>query len=212
MFKMTHSVQTATLSTELTQLIRRATDHAYTAVLSVAMQPSQMEVDAIKQQLKLLGHSLPTDVIVKFLQDNSELLTACQKPNITPSLVSQRRSQSSAVQSRQKPPAGDESALKAVSLSEATDNPAALPQLDVTWAPAASSHDLRSNILSHVSCGKLAYYTVVSMKYLQLHFGEGKVQLFCFRSITMQASQCPATLSPRCMMKHNTVLWSMGRP
>ena len=48
--------------------------------MSQPMLVPSIDVDAIKKQLKLLGHSLPTDVIVKFLQENDDLLTACQQP------------------------------------------------------------------------------------------------------------------------------------
>ena len=109
---------------------------------SMEVQPSEAEVNAIRQQLKLLGHTLPTDVIVKFLQDNSGLLTAYQQPD-----VSRRFS----------PDQSNECTLNTVTRREhlakvepGFANPTAkqpgvqaLPQLDVTWASAASSQQLR---------------------------------------------------------------------
>lgn len=48
------------------------------------MQSQSMldEVDAIKKQLKLLGHNVPTDVIITFLENNNQLV-----PSHTPAEV-----------------------------------------------------------------------------------------------------------------------------
>lgn len=108
---------------------------------SVELQPSQTEVNAIKQQLKLLGHTLPTDVIVKFLQQNSGLLTAYQHSDS--SLRHLRR------QVDDYTPAdnihGDgltnaEPVLASRAIRPVTQN---IPELDVTWASAAPSRHLR---------------------------------------------------------------------
>lgn len=114
------------------------------ANLALGVVPTDEEVHAITQQLKLLGHSLPTEVIVKFLQDNNELLTACQNPtyglplsrdSVARSQPASRRSElqsniESAAQSHQDT-AGLESFPQAVQKSGPTT-----PQLDVTWASA----------------------------------------------------------------------------
>ena len=124
------------------------------ANFALGVVPTDEEVHAIKQQLKLLGHSLPTEVIVKFLQENNELLTACQNPKhgLPLSGDSIARSQpasrsdvlsniESAAQSRQDT-AGLESFPRAVPKSGP-----ATPQLDVTWASAGPEGVLTSRAL-----------------------------------------------------------------
>lgn len=109
---------------------------------SVEVQPSQTEVNAIKQQLKLLGHTLPTDVIVKFLQQNSGLLTAYQHPD---SSLQQLRGQvddytpADSIQ-------GDGVTDAEPGLAARVIRPVAqtIPKLDVSWASAAPSRHLRS--------------------------------------------------------------------
>jgi len=117
--------------------------------------PTDEEVHAIKQQLKLLGHSLPTEVIVKFLQENNELLTACQDPTYglplsrDPIARSQSASRQpdvqsnteSAVKSRQ-----DTATLESISQAMQQSGPAT-PQLDVTWASAGPDGVLTSRAL-----------------------------------------------------------------
>lgn len=112
------------------------------ANLPTQMLPSVSEVDAIKQQLKLLGHSLPTEVIVKFLQDNSELLTACQNPSYgssssrpvdtslrhAPPRASTQSHVTDATQGAQDPPSIQFTPEPAHHIGPIT------PQLDVTWA------------------------------------------------------------------------------
>ena len=136
------------------------------ANLPAQMLPSVSEVDAIKQQLKLLGHSLPTEVIVKFLQDNSELLTACQNPSYGSS--SSRPVNASlqhasmraptqpnvtvATQGAQDPPSIQFSPEPAHHIGPIT------PQLDVTWA-SEKPGDILPNRPSQVkssACGKPA--------------------------------------------------------
>ena len=100
---------------------------------SIDKQPSEKEVDAIKQQLKLLGHTLPTEVIVKFLQDNNELLTACQHSRM-PSRSSVHGTPSRSTTfgvNRQQNQAGIDPGLPAFNTVAQAQ---AVPQLDVTWA------------------------------------------------------------------------------
>ena len=105
------------------------------------VRPSQTEVNAIKQQLKLLGHTLPTDVIVKFLQENSGLLSAYQHPTSS--------AQQSSDQVHNSPPdditqtgqsAGAEPGFASRVTRPATQT---VPELDVTWASAAPSRAYR---------------------------------------------------------------------
>lgn len=112
------------------------------ANLPTQMLPSVSEVDAIKQQLKLLGHSLPTEVIVRFLQDNSELLTACQNPSYgssssrlfdtslkhAPPRASTQSNVTAATQGAQDPPSIQFTPESTHHIGPIT------PQLDVTWA------------------------------------------------------------------------------
>ncbi len=125
------------------------------ANLALGVVPTDEEVHAIKQQLKLLGHSLPTEAIVRFLQENNELLTACQNPTYGLPLSGDpiARSQSasrhsdvpsnteSGVKSRQ-----DTAALESFSQAMQQSGPAT-PQLDVTWASAGPDGVLTSRTL-----------------------------------------------------------------
>ena len=125
------------------------------ANLALGVAPTDQEVIAIKQQLKLLGHSLPTEVIVKFLQENNELLTACQNPTyglpisgdpIARSQPASRRpdvqsNTESAAQSRQ-----DTAGLESFPQAVQNSGPAT-PQLDVTWASAGPAGVLTSRAL-----------------------------------------------------------------
>lgn len=118
---------------------------------SVKVQPSEAEVNAIKQQLKLLGHTLPTDVIVKFLQDNSGLLTAYQQPELsTESSRDQSNNYTLADATRRQQLAE----VKPEFVNSRATQPAAqaVPQLDVTWATAASSQHLRRGRPAQVPC------------------------------------------------------------
>lgn len=111
----------------------------------VDAQPSQEEVDAIKQQLTLLGHSLPTNVIVKFLQDNSELLTTYQHPGfISQADAAQYRSKCAAMR---EPQAGTKPELAKPEAGPAQ----ILPQLDMTWASGARELHSGVHVLSKVS-------------------------------------------------------------
>ncbi len=116
--------------------------------------PSEQEVDAIKQQLKLLGHSLPTEVIVRFLQENNELLTACQDPNYGAS-PSTRKSSAfknnaarSASHTRGQPAKANpqELASHQPHSPAAKRSPQAAPELDVTWAAAHPENTVSNRI------------------------------------------------------------------
>ncbi len=123
--------------------------------LALGVVPTDEEVHAIKQQLKLLGHSLPTEVIVKFLQENNELLTACQNPkyglplsgdSIARSQPASRRSNvqsniESAAQSHQ-----DTDGLESFPQSVQKLGPGT-PQLNVTWASSGPEGVLTSTAL-----------------------------------------------------------------
>lgn len=109
----------------------------------VDAQPSQTEVDAIKKQLKLLGHTLPTDVIVNFLQDNSGLLTAYQHQGLSSqSSADYRNDYAPAAATRRQPTAAAEPGLATLNPRVNRPEAQAIPQLDVTWASAAPSRHL----------------------------------------------------------------------
>ncbi|KAL0033597.1 hypothetical protein WJX79_006452 [Trebouxia sp. C0005] len=125
------------------------------ASLALGIVPSDEEVNAIKQQLKLLGHSLPTEVIVKFLQENNELLTACQNPKYgltigeDPTARSQPASRWPDVQSNtERAVQSHQDTAVLESFSEAVQKSgSAAPQLDVTWASAGPDGVLTSRVL-----------------------------------------------------------------
>lgn len=108
---------------------------------SPELQPSQTEVYAIKQQLKLLGHILPTDVIVNFLQQNSGLLTAYGHPD---SYVQHLRGEFDDYTSADSVQRGGLTDAEP-GLASRVIRPVAqtTPELDVTWASAAPSRPLR---------------------------------------------------------------------
>lgn len=121
------------------------------ANLALGVVPTDEEVNAIKQQLKLLGHSLPTEVIVKFLQENNELLTACQNPKYglplsgNPIARSQPASRRPDVQSNTESHQ-DTAEFESFSQTLQKSGPAT-PQLDVTWASAGPEGVLTSTAL-----------------------------------------------------------------
>lgn len=129
------------------------------ASLALGIVPSDEEVNAIKQQLKLLGHSLPTEVIVKFLQENNELLTACQNPKYgltigeDPTARSQPASRWPDVQSNtERAVQSHQDTAVLESFSEAVQKSgSAAPQLDVTWASAGPDGVLTSRVLHVIS-------------------------------------------------------------
>ena len=110
----------------------------------VDLRPSQIEVNAIKQQLKLLGHTLPTDVIVSFLQENSGLLTAYQPPGSSAQQSFDRLHDNPPADTRQRghlagaEPGFASRVVRPVTL-EATQT---VPELDVSWASAAPPRHL----------------------------------------------------------------------
>ena len=117
--------------------------------------PSASEVDAIKQQLRLLGHSLPTEVIVNFLQENNELLTAYQNPGYAPlpNKVNKQRSPTAPGRSilqadRQTARLDHDNTASFQSYQHAKQRlvPVA-PQLDVTWASSAPDPSVISRSL-----------------------------------------------------------------
>lgn len=111
------------------------------AMSSVEVQPSEAEVNAIKQQLKLLGHTLPTDVIVKFLQDNSGLLTAYQQPELSRESSRDHSDDYTLADATLRQQLAE---VEPGFVNSRVTRPAAqaIPQLDVTWASAASSTHL----------------------------------------------------------------------
>ena len=119
------------------------------------------EVDAIKRQLKLLGHSVPTDVIVKFLQDNNELYTleaaASNSDRLAHSLPSAQPFGGGDNNARASP-----SKVLLPSLDHQISKPANLhvadtPQLDTTWA---GQHDWSERAHHVVSCCSRGVRTV----------------------------------------------------
>lgn len=108
----------------------------------MAVQPSEAEIYAIKQQLKLLGHTLPTDVIVKFLQVNSGLLSAYQQPGFPRQNSGGYTNECAPAEAiRREHPAESEPGLI---ISRVTRPVAqAIPKLDVTWASSVSSQHLK---------------------------------------------------------------------
>ena len=103
----------------------------------VDVRPSQTEVNAIKHQLKLLGHTLPTNVIVQFLQENSGLLTAYQHPELSVEQSSDHaKDHSPAGITRRGHLAGAEPGFASRLTQPVTQT---IPELDVTWASAAPS-------------------------------------------------------------------------
>ena len=112
-----------------------------TAMPPVDLRPSQTEVMAIKQQLKLLGHTLPTDVIVEFLQENSGLLTAYQHPDLSVQQSNDHVDDYQPAGTTQRGHlAGAEPGFASRVLRPATQT---IPELDVTWASAAPARHLR---------------------------------------------------------------------
>ena len=115
----------------------RAVFRSCAAMPPVDLRPCQSEVNAIKQQLKLLGHTLPTDVIVKFLKENSGLLTAYQHPDSPgQQSIDQSNDYLPADTTQRGHLAGAEpgSQLRPVTQT--------IPELDVTWASAVPSRHL----------------------------------------------------------------------
>ena len=100
------------------------------------------EVEAIKKQLKLLGHSVPTDVIEKFLQNNNQLF-----PSYAPD--SSRTSPAQLWRSNNEKVAGHGTASQRDCLPPASAIPQQAnsaqpalthtPKLDTAWAGLASS-------------------------------------------------------------------------
>ena len=96
------------------------------------------EVDAIRNQLKLLGHSVPTDVIVSFLQNNNELFSleaAASGINGVAQSRSSAQPPEAMYDNVQAPLIGptlrsNESPLARPSTSQSEST----PQLDITWA------------------------------------------------------------------------------
>ncbi len=125
------------------------------ANLALGVAPTDQEVNAIKQQLKLLGHSLPTEVIVKFLQENNELLTACQNPKYGLALSGNPIDRSQAASRRPDVQSNTESAAQShQDTADLESFPQAMqekgpetPQLDVTWASVAPEGILPSRAL-----------------------------------------------------------------
>ena len=116
----------------------------------VDFRPSQTEVNAIKQQLKLLGHTLPTDVIVSFLQENSGLLTAYQHPDSSAQLsFGQINDYPPADITQRGQLAGAEPGSASRVMRPVTQ---AVPELDVTWASAGSSRHVGVDKRAQVSC------------------------------------------------------------
>lgn len=113
------------------------------AMPSVELQPSRTEVNAIKQQLKLLGHTLPTDVIVKFLQQNSGLLTAYQHPDSSLQHLRGQVDDYTPVDSIQREGATATDAEPGLASRAIRPVAQTIPELDVTWASAAPSRHLR---------------------------------------------------------------------
>lgn len=101
-----------------------------------------VEVEAVKKQLKLLGHSVPTDVIEKFLQNNNQLF-----PSYAPD--SSRTSSAQLWRSGNEQYAGRSTASQRDCLPPASAIPQQTnsaqpalthtPQLDTAWAGLASS-------------------------------------------------------------------------
>jgi len=125
------------------------------ANLALGVVPTDEEVHAIKQQLKLLGHSLPTEVIVRFLQENNELLTACQNPKYGLALSGNPIDRSQAASRRPDVQSNTESAAQShQDTADLESFPQAMqekgpetPQLDVTWASVAPEGILPSRAL-----------------------------------------------------------------
>ena len=124
------------------------------------------EVDAIRRQLKLLGHSVPTDVIVNFLKENNELFSleaAALDPHRLARTRSSEQPSDVACDNVHAPFNGptlpsNESQCSRSSASQTGPS----PQLDITWAgkepsgvPAAA-HQFVSRCLDGVSAASTA--------------------------------------------------------